>query len=105
VALGFSVVGQTRVMTAVSELARNIVQYAGEGEIELSPTSQPPGVEIVARDRGPGIPNLDRIMVGNYRSRLGMGLGLRGVKNLAERFDVRTEIGRGTLVSALVRVV
>lgn len=105
VALGFSVVGQTRFMTAVSELARNIVQYAGDGQIELTPTSAPRGVEIVARDRGPGIANLDRIMSGNYRSRLGMGLGLRGVKQLAERFDVRTEPGRGTTVSALVRKV
>lgn len=103
-AIGFSHVGQTRFMTAISELARNIVQYAGEGQIELTPTSTPKGIEIVARDRGPGIPNLERIMAGNYRSRLGMGLGLRGVKQLAERFDVRTEVGRGTTVSALLRM-
>jgi len=100
---GFTVAGQTRLMTAVSELARNIVQYAGEGRIELSSTSQPAGVEIVAKDHGPGIANLDRIMTGNYRSRLGMGLGLRGVKQLTERFDVRTEPGRGTTVTAVVR--
>jgi serine/threonine-protein kinase RsbT len=99
----FTLVGQTRLMTAVSELARNIVQYAGEGYIELLPSAAPAGIEIVARDRGPGIPNLDRIMAGNYRSRLGMGLGLRGVKQLAERFDVRTEAGRGTTVTALLR--
>lgn len=102
--LGFSVVGQTRLMTAVSELARNIVQYAGEGQVELAPSSSPPGLSIVAKDRGPGIPNLDRIMAGDYRSRLGMGLGLRGVKKLSERFDVRTEVGRGTTVSALLKV-
>lgn len=104
IALGFSTVGQTRLMTAVSELARNIVQYAGEGQVELTTTTSPAGIEIVAKDRGPGIPNLDRIMAGNYRSRLGMGLGLRGVKKLAERFDVRTEAGRGTTVVALLRV-
>jgi serine/threonine-protein kinase RsbT len=103
-ALGFTVIGQTRLMTAVSELARNIIQYAGEGQIDLTPTTALPGVEIVAKDRGPGIPNLDRILAGDYRSRLGMGLGLRGVKRLAERFDVRTEAGRGTTVSALLRV-
>ncbi|APR76073.1 Anti-sigma B factor RsbT [Minicystis rosea] len=101
--LGFSLVGQTRLMTAVSELARNIVQYAGEGQVELSPRTPPPGVEIVAKDRGPGIPNLDRILAGNYRSRLGMGLGLRGVRSLAERFDVRTDMGRGTTVTAMLR--
>ena len=58
-ALGFTVIGQTRLMTAVSELARNIIQYAGEGQIDLTPTTTPPGVEIVAKDRGPGIPNLE----------------------------------------------
>lgn len=103
-ALGFTVMGQTRLMTAVSELARNIFQYATEGQIDLTPTTAPPGVEIVATDRGPGIPNLDRIMAGDYRSRLGMGLGLRGVKKLAERFDVRTDVGRGTVVTALLKV-
>jgi serine/threonine-protein kinase RsbT len=102
-ARGFTTVGQTRLMTAVSELARNIALYAGEGQIDLTPISTPAGVEIVARDRGPGIPNLDRIMAGDYRSRLGMGLGLRGVKKLAERFEVRTEVGRGTTVSALLK--
>ena len=101
---GFTTVGQTRVMTAVSELARNIAQYAGEGQIDITPTTAPPGLEIVAKDRGPGIPNLDRIMAGDYRSRLGMGLGLRGVKKIAERFDVQTEAGRGTTVSALLKV-
>jgi serine/threonine-protein kinase RsbT len=90
-------------MTAVSELARNIVQYARSGQIVLSPRSSPPGIEIVARDAGPGIADLDAIMDGRYRSKLGMGLGLRGVKKLAERFDVHTASGRGTTVSALLR--
>jgi serine/threonine-protein kinase RsbT len=102
---GFSTVGQTRLMTAVSELARNIVQYAGEGQIEIYPVLQPAGVEIVASDRGPGIENLDRIMAGDHRSRFGMGLGLLGVKKLAAHFDVRTEPGRGTTVTARMRVV
>lgn len=104
VMLGFTLVGQTRLMTAVSELARNIVQYAGEGQIDLNPTTVPPGLEIVARDRGPGIPNLPHVLSGRYRSRLGMGLGLLGVKRLAERFDVDTAPGRGTTVTALIKV-
>lgn len=102
--LGFTLVGQTRLMTAVSELARNIVQYAGEGQIDLNPTHAPRGVEIVARDRGPGIRNLDHVLSGSYQSRLGMGLGLLGVKRLAERFDVRTGAGRGTTITAVLRV-
>ncbi len=102
---GFSQVGQTRLTTAVSELARNIVQYAGVGQLEIKATSAPAGLEIVARDRGPGIPNLDQIMAGNYRSKLGMGLGLLGVKKLADRFDVQTAPGRGTTVTFSMKVV
>jgi serine/threonine-protein kinase RsbT len=103
--LGFTTAGQNNLMTAVAELARNIVQYAGEGRIELTPVSSPPGVEVVATDRGPGIPNIDHVMSGKFRSRLGTGLGLRGVKNLAERFDIRSEAGRGTSVSAQLKVI
>ena len=104
VMLGFTLVGQTRLMTAVSELSRNIVQYAGEGVVELNPSTMPPGLEIVARDHGPGIAKLQHILSGNYRSKLGMGLGLLGVKRLSERFDVQTEVGRGTKVTALLKV-
>ncbi|NUP08704.1 MAG: anti-sigma regulatory factor [Polyangiaceae bacterium] len=103
VALGFSLTGRTRLATAVSELARNIVQYAGEGEIELKAVI-PSGLEVTARDRGPGILNLDEIMTGNYRSKLGMGLGLRGVKQLADAFEVNTGAGKGTTVTFVLRV-
>ncbi|APR80734.1 Anti-sigma B factor RsbT [Minicystis rosea] len=102
--VGFTLIGQTRLMTAVSELARNIVLYAGEGQIQLTPSSAPAGVEIVARDHGPGIPNLTEVFSGNYRSRLGMGLGLLGVKKISERFDIQTAPRRGTTVTALLRV-
>jgi serine/threonine-protein kinase RsbT len=102
--LGFSSTGQTRVVTAVSELARNIVQYTREGRVELRPTSTPPGIVIVAEDRGPGIPNLDDIFAGKYKSKLGMGLGLRGVKRLSQRFDIKTGIGKGTTVTAFLQV-
>jgi serine/threonine-protein kinase RsbT len=101
----FSVTGQTRLVTAVSELARNIVQYAKEGRIELAVTSAPAGIEIIAADDGPGIGNLDDIFAGNHRSKLGMGLGLCGVKRLAQRFEVKTRPGEGTTVTAFMRVV
>jgi serine/threonine-protein kinase RsbT len=103
--LGFSLTGRTRLATAVSELARNIVQYAGQGEVELRPSTSQGGLEIVARDRGPGIGNLEDIMAGNYRSKLGMGRGLRGVKQLADRFDIVTEVGKGTTVTFFLKVV
>jgi serine/threonine-protein kinase RsbT len=102
--IGFSVLGQTRLTTAVSELARNIVLYAGSGHLELKSTSPVPGIEVVAHDAGPGISNLAQIMAGDYRSRFGMGLGLRGVKKLADRFDVVTGVGRGTKVTFMMRV-
>ena len=97
--VGFSLVGRTRLVTAVSELTRNIVLYAGEGQIELKPSIAPPGFEVVARDKGPGIPNLADILAGDYKSRLGMGLGLRGVKRIADHFDIQTAAGQGTTVS------
>lgn len=103
--LGFSVVGRTRLITAVSELARNIVLYAKEGQIELTAQATPAGMGVVAIDRGPGIPNLEQIMTGDYKSRLGMGLGLRGVKRLADRFDVQTAVGQGTTVSFFLKVI
>lgn len=102
---GFSVVGRTRLVTAVSELARNIVLYANEGQIELTPVAAPAGIAVVASDRGPGIANLEQIMAGDYKSRLGMGLGLRGVKRLAERFEIQTAPGQGTTVSFFAKVI
>ncbi|MBW2262031.1 MAG: hypothetical protein JRG91_08675 [Deltaproteobacteria bacterium] len=74
--LGFSTVVQIKVATAISELARNIVQYAGYGEIEITLLdTRPPGIQVEARDQGPGIDNLDRILSGQYKSQSGMGMG------------------------------
>jgi serine/threonine-protein kinase RsbT len=89
-------------MTAISEVARNIVLYAGQGQIEIATVKR--GIEIVARDRGPGIANLDQVLAGNYKSRMGMGLGLRGVKKIADQFDIQTAPGRGTTVRFTMRV-
>ncbi len=88
-----------KVATVVSELARNIVSYAEQGHMEVTPI---PGgrarVRIVAVDDGPGIPNLARILSGKYRSKTGLGLGIVGSKRLADKFDIQT--GRhGTTVS------
>ncbi len=101
---GFSPAGQTRLVTVVSELTRNIVQYAREGRVELRWVPRPPAVEIVATDAGPGIPNLEEIFSGKYKSKLGMGLGLLGVKRLAHSFDIQTGAGKGTKVTAVLRV-
>jgi serine/threonine-protein kinase RsbT len=98
---GFGDVGQTRVATMSSELARNIVMYAGHGEVRLSMFDLPhPGVEIMASDRGPGIANLEAILAGRYRSRTGMGSGLRGTKAIADEFKIESAPGKGTTVVA-----
>jgi serine/threonine-protein kinase RsbT len=98
--MGFSMALQVKVATAISELARNIVQYAGAGEVEIgSVQGKTIGIEVVARDRGPGIPHLAEVLDGDYRSMTGMGMGLRGTRNLMDYFDVRTAAGTGTEIT------
>jgi len=98
--MGFPVAVQIRVATAISELARNIVQYVGKGVIEIRAITTPQaGIEVVAVDDGPGIGNLDTILDGGYQSKSGMGLGLLGAKRLMDHFDVATGPGRGTRVT------
>jgi serine/threonine-protein kinase RsbT len=89
-----------KAMTIVSELARNMVLYAGGGKIELS-FVRVPSKRVVARaiDKGPGIGNLSEIFSGRYRSKTGLGAGLLGTKRLADRFDISTGPA-GTVVVA-----
>jgi serine/threonine-protein kinase RsbT len=92
----------TRVATATSELARNIFLYAGTGIIEINPIHEPihgKGVEIIASDEGPGIPHLDAVLNGEYKSRTGWGMGLRGCKRMMTYFHVHTIPGAGTTVT------
>lgn len=101
-ALGASALGAQRAATVVSELCRNIVAYAGAGRLELTPVEGPPReLGIRAIDEGPGIEALDAILAGRYRSRTGLGKGLRGVQRLASRFDVSTG-PRGTRVECWI---
>ncbi len=87
-----------KVTTIVSELARNIVLYADTGTIEMRSANQN-GRRICIRavDQGPGIPNVDHVLSGTYKSKTGLGRGLAGTKRLADRFDITTG-GRGTEV-------
>jgi serine/threonine-protein kinase RsbT len=87
--IGFAHVVETKIATAVAELARNLQLYAKGGEVHISAIGNPPrGVEIVAMDQGPGIPNLDHVLNGKYRSKTGMGMGLRGARKLMDTFDI-----------------
>jgi signal transduction histidine kinase/CheY-like chemotaxis protein len=100
-ALGFDSQQQTRLATAVSEIARNAFTYAGGGMVEFSieGAKSPQLFLIRISDRGPGIPTLDQILEGTYRSKTGMGLGMAGAQRLMDRFIVSTRLGGGTVVS------
>jgi len=91
-----------KVTTIVSELARNIVSYANRGELEITlQQGRERRISITASDQGPGIPNLDVIMSGRYRSKTGLGRGLLGTKRLADQFDIETG-SSGTTIKAEV---
>jgi serine/threonine-protein kinase RsbT len=98
--LGASTTAMTLIATAISELARNIVQYAHEGEIVLSVVEDDRrGIQIVARDQGPGIPDLELAMRDGYSTAGSLGLGLPGARRLMDEFAIDSEVGKGTTVS------
>ena len=90
------------VATAVSELARNILVYAGGGTIDLSLIDQNShrGVLVVAQDEGPGIADIELAMQDGYSTSNGLGLGLPGSDRLMDEFDLVSEVGVGTTVTA-----
>ena len=102
--LGFSMTQSTLVATAISELARNIVLYAKTGEIVLSrvSTDQHVGLIITAQDKGPGIANIQHALMSGYSSSGGLGLGLPGVRQMVDEFDIKSRPGEGTQVMALM---
>ena len=99
--LSFDPQQQTRLATAVSEIARNAFRYAGGGRVEFFLEGQTPPQLLVIHitDRGPGIPNLDRILQGEYSSKTGMGMGIVGARRLMDRFEIQTSHSGGTLVT------
>lgn len=99
--LGFSSSDSTLIATAISELARNIVSYATQGEIVLATAnySNRSGIMVMARDDGPGIPSIDQALRDGYSTSGGLGLGLPGVRRLMDEFEIVSEVGRGTTVT------
>lgn len=79
-----------KIVTAVSELARNIARYSNGGRVRFRVDVDRESILVVAEDEGPGIPNLDEILSGNYHSRTGLGRGLLGSRELADHFDIHT---------------
>ena len=98
--LGFAEQDQTRIATAVSEVARNAFRYAGAGrvEFEIEGSFAPQVLIVRVRDHGPGIEDLPLVLSGRYQSATGMGLGLIGAKRLVDQLDIDTEAGKGTTV-------
>jgi len=108
VRIGLSKFASVKVATAVSELARNIVFYAGKGTVELRSVKDDRGtlgLQIIAIDQGPGIPpaKLEEIWAGTYKSQRGMGKGLVAVKKLVDDFQLDTRPGIGTTVTCVFK--
>lgn len=98
--LGFGLVDQTRIATGISELARNILQYAGHGRMAFveAGVEGRRGLAIEASDEGPGIANLQALLDGQVRSTKGLGLGILGTRRLMDEFEIHSQKGQGTQV-------
>lgn len=98
--LGFSVGNATLIATAISELARNIVSYAGNGEIVMRVVrdSDRTGITIVASDSGPGIADLTLALRDGFSTSGSLGIGLPGARRLMDEFDINSQPGRGTII-------
>lgn len=99
--LGFTSTDLALIATAISELARNIILYANSGEIVLSVVENGTrqGLKVVARDDGPGIPDIERALEEGFSTSRSLGLGLSGVRRLMDEFDIVSEMGNGTTVT------
>ena len=98
--LGFSSTDLTLLATAISEVARNITTYAGEGDVRLRVLSQDGrrGIEVLATDEGPGIADVELAMRDGYTTGNGLGLGLPGTRRLVDDFELQTAPGAGTTI-------
>jgi serine/threonine-protein kinase RsbT len=99
--LKFSLVDQTKLVTATSELARNTLEHGGGGTMraEILENGLRRGIKLIFEDHGPGIADLNLALRDGYTTGAGMGLGLSGSKRLVNEFDIKSEPGRGTTVS------
>ena len=102
--IGFAGVDVTLVAAAISEIARNIIDHAKRGEIVLSRLNSVQhdgkrGIQIIARDEGPGIRDVAKAMQYGYSTRKGLGVGLPGAKWLMDEFEIASEVGKGTTVT------
>jgi len=101
--LGFSIVDQTKIVTAASELARNTLDYGGGGTLHIETLQQDirKGLKLTFEDQGPGIADIERAMQDGYTTGRGRGLGLSGSRRLVNEFDIQSHIGEGTRVTII----
>ncbi|GAE28900.1 anti-sigma regulatory factor [Halalkalibacter hemicellulosilyticus] len=105
--VGFGSVDQARITTAISELARNIYLYAKRGEIciqkveKKSQMAKKYGIRVIAKDNGPGIPDVRQVMTDGFTTSGGMGAGLPGVKRLMDEFTIDSNEGEGTTITTV----
>ena len=101
IALGFTLVDQTKLVTAASELGRNILNYGGGGEMQMVRLAEGSrtGLKLVFVDQGPGIPDVELALKDGYTTGGGMGLGLGGAKRLSSEFNIESRVGVGTKVT------
>jgi serine/threonine-protein kinase RsbT len=99
----FSLVDQTKIVTAASELARNTLEHGGGGKVELALVNNGTrsGLQLAFSDTGPGIPDVKLALSDGYTSGNGMGLGLGGSKRLMNEFEIETEVGHGTRITCI----
>lgn len=99
--LRFSLIDQTKLVTAVSEIARNTLIYGQGGELHIERVEQlgSPGLKLVFEDRGPGIPDIALALTDGYTTGGGLGLGLSGSRRLVNEFDIQSEVGKGTRIT------
>lgn len=97
---GFSLVDQTKLVTAASELARNTVHYGGGGSLRLEVLKNGTrlGLQLTFEDHGPGIPDIELAMKDGFTTGSGLGLGLGGAKRLSNEFDIASRPGEGTRI-------
>ena len=99
--LGFAQSDRVLIVAAISELARNVIEYAQKGEMIMHSVhnANKKGIEIITRDGGPGIPDIAQALQDGYPSRKYLGLGLPGTKRIMDEFNIESKVGDGTTVT------
>jgi serine/threonine-protein kinase RsbT len=101
VKIGMSALNQTKIITAASELARNMLKYANGGKVTIEVVSKgrENGIRLIFKDEGPGIADIRLAMQDGYSTAKSLGLGLPGTKRLVSEFDIQSQMGKGTVVT------